>query len=153
MNRTVIIAVLAVTLMGGACTPKEKDASPLKVLENYIETSFNAKTLDDKHKMEELLTGDTKQRLVSWSDEQFIRAFVETKRKFETLKILENKKVSDKETAMTYELSFQEGEGDKRAKISQRKLCVVVQEENNWKIKEVRSIRESIEYLKELSLP
>ena len=149
-----MVLVLAVSAsLFVACTSKDKDATPIDVLKKYIETSFNAKGLDDKHKMEDLLTGDTKVRFVSWSDEQFVRAFVETHRKFESLKVLENKKVSDQETALTYELSFQEGEGDKKAKISQRKLCVIVLEESLWKIKEVRSIRESIEYLKELSLP
>ena len=145
--------LLAVAAVGTGCTEKNKDATPIKVLESYIETSFNVKGLEDKAKMSELLTGDTKRRLDSWSDEQFLRAFVETKRKYESLKILENKKVSDQETALTYELTFQEGEGDKKAKISQRKLCVVVQTDSAWRIKEVRSIRESIEYLKEFSLP
>lgn len=153
-NKTVLM--LTMLMMGAqflGCSNQEKDATPIKVLENYVETSFNAKGLETKKEMESLLTGDTKKRLESWSDEQFLRAFVETKRKYESLKILENKKVSDQETALTYELNFQEGEGDKKAKISQRKLCIIVLEESTWKIKEVRSIRESIEYLKELSLP
>ena len=104
--------------------------------------------------MEDLLTGDTKNRLVSWSDDQFMKAFMDAKKKFEGLKILETKKVNDHEVALTYELSYQEGAPEKAAQITQRKLGTVVQEDGGaWKIKEVRSIRESIEYLKELSLP
>ena len=136
-----------------ACTPNIGDGTPAKVLENYIHTSFNASSIEDKKKMEDLLTGDTKNRLVSWSDEQFLKAFVETKKKFQGLKILENKKVSEDEVALTYELSFQDGPADKTAQIAQRKLATVVKEDSQWRIKEVRSIRESIEYLKEFSLP
>ena len=136
-----------------ACTNRVMDGNPAKVLESYIQISFNATSVEDKHKMEELLTGDTKKRLVSWSDEQFHKAFIETKKKFQGLKILENKKVNDQETALTYELSYQEGAPDKLAQITQRKLCSIVQEEGSWKIKEVRSLRESIEYLKEFTLP
>lgn len=147
------IVGLAVLMQVGACTKKENEATPVKVLERYIDISFNAKGIEDKRRMEDLLTGDTKTRLVSWSDEQFLKAFVETKRKFGGIKILETKKTSETETALTYELSFQEGEGDKKVGISQRKLCVVVFEGGALKIREVRSIRESIEYLKELSLP
>jgi hypothetical protein len=136
-----------------SCTSKVEDLTPAKTLESYIQASFNVKDIQDKPKMENLLTGDTKQRLNVWSDEQFLKAFVETKKKFGTLKILENKKVNDQEVVLTYELSFREGEKDKLAQITQRKLCTMVLIEGGWKIKEVRSQRESIEYLSELSLP
>jgi hypothetical protein len=90
---------------------------------------------------------------MSWSDDQFTKAFLDSTKKFQSLKILESKKVSDDEVALTYELSYREGPKDKEAEITQRKMGTVVNEDGGWKIKEVRSIRESIEYLKELSLP
>lgn len=144
---------LVVLLAASSCTPDAVDSTPAKVLDNYIQTSFHAKSLEDKKHMEELLTGDTKTRLVSWSDEQFTKAFIETQKKFQSLKVLETKKVSDREVALTYELSYRDGPDDKTAEVTQRKMSTIVQEEGNWKIKEVRSIRESIEYLKEFSLP
>jgi hypothetical protein len=136
-----------------ACTSNTGDQTPVKTLENYVQTSFNVKGVEDKAKMVDMLIGDTKQRLQVWSDEQFLKAFVETKKKFGALKILENRKVNDQEVALTYELSFREGEKEKEAKITQRKLCMLVLVDGSWKIKEVRSQRESIEYLSELSLP
>jgi len=136
-----------------SCTEKADDQTPAKTLESYIQASFDVKGVEDKIKMLNLLTGDTKQRLSVWSDEQFLKAFVETKKKFGSLKILENKKVNDQEVALTYELSFREGEKEKLAQITQRKLCTLVFLDGGWKIKEVRSQRESIEYLQELSLP
>jgi hypothetical protein len=149
-----IVGLFAFCLMAmNACTSKVEDQTPAKTLESYIEASFNVKDVQDKVKMENLLTGDTKQRLSVWSDEQFLKAFVETKKKFGSLKILENKKVNDQEAILTYELSFREGEKDKLAQITQRKLCTMVKLDGGWKIKEVRSQRESIEYLSELSLP
>ena len=145
--------VMVALLLLAGCTSKMGDQTPAKALESYIEASFNVKDIQDKAKMENLLTGDTKQRLSVWSDEQFLKAFVETKKKFGTLKILENKKVNDQEVVLTYELSFREGEKEKLAQITQRKLCTMVLMDGGWKIKEVRSQRESIEYLSELSLP
>ena len=136
-----------------ACTPELKENTPTKILENYIKISFNATSLEDKKRMEDLLTGDTKKRLLAWSDEQFTKAFIESKKKFQGIKVLENKKVNDQEVALTYELSYQEGQPSTAAQVTQRKLCTVVIEDGSWRIKEVRSIRESIEYLKELSLP
>jgi len=145
--------ILALSCLLFACTPDVIDGSPAKVLESYISISFNATTIADKKRMEDLLTGDTKNRLVSWSDEQFQKAFMDAKKKFLGLKILETKKVNDHEVALTYELSYTEGPAEQTAQITQRKLGTVVNEDGGWKIKEVRSIRESIEYLKELSLP
>lgn len=151
--KTFLTVVLTLGLGFAGCTRQAADESPAKVLENYIKISFNATSIEDKTKMEELLTGDSKTRLASWSDEQFLRAFVEAKRKFSNLRILENKKITDQEYALTYELSYEEGVPEKKSQISQRKLCTVVEVDGLWKIKEVRSIRESIEFLKELSLP
>jgi putative component of toxin-antitoxin plasmid stabilization module len=135
------------------CTQTVVDSTPAKVLESYIQISFNAKSPEDKKRMEALLTGDTLVRLAAWSTEQFEKAFVETKKKFERLRVLDTKKVNDSEVVLTYELSYQEGPADQVAQVTQRKLCTVVLVDGGWKIKEVRSIRESIEYLKELSLP
>ena len=144
---------LVLILLMVGCTSKVGDQTPANTLESYIQASFNVKDIQDKVKMENLLTGDTKQRLSVWSDEQFLKAFVETKKKFGSLRILENKKLSDQEVMITYELSFREGEKDKLAQITQRKLCTMVYLDGGWKIREVRSQRESIEYLSELSLP
>jgi hypothetical protein len=147
-------ALLALSLLfAGGCSTRVIDNTPAKVLESYIQISFNARSAEDKKKLQELLTGDTLTRLAAWSDEQFEKAFVETKKKFEGLKVLDNKKLGDNEVVLTYELAYQEGPADRTAEITQRKLCTVVLVDGNWKIKEVRSIRESIEYLKELSLP
>ncbi len=146
----------AVLLCGAfaACTATAPgDSTPTRVLETYIKVSFGARELDDKKRMEELLTGDTRNRLTAWSDEQFTKAFIDSKKRFLGLKVIESKKVSEDEVALTYELSFQEGVPQKAANITQKKLCAVVREGEAWKIKEVRSIRESIEYLNEFSLP
>ncbi|NDG85402.1 MAG: hypothetical protein EBX52_10265 [Proteobacteria bacterium] len=145
--------LIAFLLLLPACTVTPSDDTPAKVLEGYIRVSFSASSIDDKKKMEDMLTGDTKSRLMAWSDEQFTKAFLGANKKFRELRILENNKVSDQEVAITYELSYEEGAQDKTTRTTQRKLCAIVKEDGSWKIKEVRSIRESIEYLKEFSLP
>jgi hypothetical protein len=140
-------------LAGTACTRDSEESTPVKTLEQYVRTSFQATGIQDKRVMESLLTGDTRSRLEAWNDEQFQRAFVDQKKTFKELKILENRKVSPQEVILVYELSYHQGPQDKGVKITQRKLGTLVREQADWKIKEVRSIRESIEYLEELSLP
>lgn len=151
MIKSGIISIVLLALT--ACTSDVEDSSPGKALESYVNISFNAKGIEDKAKMEELLTGDTKSRLGSWSAEQFLKSFVESRRKFKSLRILDSKKVSDSETVLTYELAFQEGPTEKLVAVTQKKICTLVKEGDAWRIKEVRSVRESIEYLNELSFP
>ena len=147
------LAVLAMLAALSGCTKTQGELSPAKVLENYIKISFSLSGVQDRKRMEELLTGDTLSRLMSWSDDQFAKAFLESPKRFQGLRILENRKVSEQEVALTYELSFEEGPKDNLAQITQKKLCSVIKVDGAWKIKEVRSIRESIEYLKEFTLP
>jgi hypothetical protein len=151
--KNILGAWCLIAFLGACTTTPAGESTPTKVLETYIKVSFGARGLEDKKRMEELLTGDTRNRLIAWSDDQFTKAFVDSRKRFMGLKILESKKVSEEEVALTYELSFQEGVPQKAANITQKKLCAVVREGDVWKIKEVRSIRESIEYLNEFSLP
>ncbi len=136
-----------------ACTPGSDEKTPVKVLENYVEASFHATGPSDKKKMESLLTGDTKLRLEAWSEEEFRKQFVEKRKTFKELKVLENRAVSPTEVILVYELAYLEGPKEKEVRITQRKLGTLVRVGDEWKIKEVRNIRESIEYLEELSLP
>jgi hypothetical protein len=136
-----------------SCTPHSEESTPVRTLEKYVKTSFQATGVQDKRLMESLLTGDTRSRLEAWNDEQFQKSFVDQKKTFKELKILENRKVSPQEVILVYELSYHQGPQDKGVAITQRKLGTLVLEQADWKIKEVRSIRESIEYLEELSLP
>jgi hypothetical protein len=147
------LSVIALLGLFSGCTKPALETSPAKVLENYIRISFSLSGVQDRTKMEELLTGDTLSRLRAWSDDQFLKAFLESPKRFQGLKILENRAVSEQEVALTYELSFEEGPKDNLARITQKKICSVVRVDGAWRIKEVRSLRESIEYLKEFTLP
>ena len=146
-------AVLLFTLGLPGCVKAPDESTPVRVLEQYVQTSFHASGVQDKKVMEGLLTGDTRARLEAWSEEQFKNTFIDNRKTFKELKILENRKVSPAEVILVYELSYQQGPKDKEVRITQRKLGTLIKETQDWKIKEVRNIRESIEYLEELSLP
>ena len=137
-------------LVPAACISPNLETTPGKVLETYVRISFEATGLQDKMKMEELLTGETRERLHGWSDEEFTKNFLQSGRKFRGLRILDTKRIQEREMALTYELSFDEGPTDRAARVTQKKLCTVVKEEQGWRIKEVRSLRESIEFEKGL---
>lgn len=137
-----------------ACsTRNETFDQPKQVLTEYIQRSFNVTQSTDKAKLLELLTGDAKNRLSMWSDEQFIESWVNSKRKFSKLKIHDQKNLSAQRVLITYELEFEDMSKGRHMKFTQLKSAILTQAENNWKINEVRSVKELIEYKDELSLP
>jgi hypothetical protein len=108
------------------------------------------------------------------TEEGFMTAFVDSKRKFVSMRIIENNKVNDNEYALTYEIAYKgsysvtfkpkdkngkEVEGAQQEKVerdalvTQRKMAMMIKVGSDWKISQVHSQRESIEYLSELSLP
>ena len=146
---------LAVSLVCGAgCTRKQQDASdPKQRLNAYISQSFDVRKVDDRDSLMAYLTGPAKVRLAAWSPEQFREAFIESKREFVKLVFSEIKPVSPTETNITYELTYIDKGKSSNAKVTHKKLCQLVQDQGGWFIKDVRSIKELVEYQNEMSLP
>lgn len=152
--RTLLAAVLALGFSGAGCTARAPGPQdPERALSDYISLSFASKSPEDRPRLAALLTGEARERLLTWSDDQFREAFVDSKRKFVKLGITQRKPVNENEVSLTYELIYlDEGRGHE-AKITNRKLARIVREEGRWKISEVRNVKELIEYKNEMSLP
>lgn len=139
-----------------ACTSKKMGGDdPKNRLKDYISKSFSIKTTMDRDELVNFLTGNAKQRLASWSDEQFRQAFIESKKKFLHLAFREIKNLSPTSMHITYELTYldqSKGNGA-GAKITNKKLCEMAFEKGLWVISEVHNIKELVEYTNELTLP
>jgi hypothetical protein len=140
-----------------SCTSSpEYGSDPKGRLTEYVSRSFSVKAIEDKKALLAFLTGGVKTRLEGWSDDQFREAFVDSKRKFEKLLIREVKPISKSEVQITYELTFHDlGKGKENqvheSKVTNKKLCQMVLENDTWYISDVRNIKELIEYQNELS--
>ena len=152
------MSILAALALVSCTSNKTSENDPKKRLQDYISESFNIKSLSGRKTLESFLTGEARSRLAAWSDEQFKKAFVESKRQFVKLVFREVKNVSAKEVNVVYELTYMDqshGESGAAsdAKVTAKKVCELVQEGDKWFIKEVRSIKELVEYKNEMSLP
>jgi hypothetical protein len=136
-----------------ACAPRSDTDSPKFSLEDYVQQSFAVKGIEDREKLLSKMAGDSRIRLAAWSDEQFLRAFVDGSRKFKRLRLLETKQLAEREVLITFELSFEEIRSGAPTRVTQKTLGTMVLEGAQWKVRELKSIRESIEYLKGLSFP
>jgi len=126
------------------------------VLQEYISESFHIKNVADRDRLLNLLTGLSKTRLAAWSTEQFMQAFVENKREFVKLVILEKKKLSSTEENITYELIYLDYGRSQRKQgiqVTNKKLCHVVNQQGKWLISEMHNIKELVEYRNEMTFP
>jgi hypothetical protein len=141
---------VALMLTLSACSPGKKQAQePKQVLNEYISMSFAVSAPQDRAKMLKLLTGETKSRMQSWSDEQFLQAFVESKRKFVKLVFREVRNVSDREVLITYDLVYD----THSARMTNQKLAQLLKQSDEWLIGDVKNLKEVVEYRDALSLP
>lgn len=149
-------AAVLLVMMAAACSRGGgSGADPKEVLADYIALTFSAQAPSDRTKLSQSLTGEAKSRLDAWSDAQFHLAFIEKKRKFIKLAYLEVKARGERETSITYELTYRDAQKASDVRVTQRKLARLTREgaQQPWKIAEVRNIRELIEFENEMSLP
>jgi hypothetical protein len=158
-KRSGLAAALAlIALVGSGCQNRGGGGAddPRGRLSEYVTESFAVKGPEGRAKLLTQLTGDAKTRLAAWSDEQFMEAFVDAKRIFRKLTILEIKEIeAGAKTNVTYELAYLTKSADgHETRFTQRKMSTMVREGGGpWLIAEVRSLKELVEYQNEMSLP
>lgn len=145
---------ICVAIGAAGCSSKSKaPEDPKNRLNEYISLTFTVKDVGDRQQMLQYLTGEAKNRLGAWSEDQFREAFIDSKRQFIKLAFREIKPVSPKEVNITYELTYLDQGKGHDAKVTNKKLCSLIQEQGKWYITEVRNIKELIEYRNEMALP
>ncbi|HLD99222.1 MAG TPA: hypothetical protein VJB59_03120 [Bdellovibrionota bacterium] len=150
----IILALVATFALMSACTRDSGNSNdPKRRLTDYISKSFAVNGIQDRDELMRYMTGEAKTRLAAWSDEQFKEAFIDSKRKFLKLVFTETKQPSPGEFHITYELTYLDQGKGHDAKVSNKKLCQMVLDKGSWVIKDVRSIKELVEYQNEMSLP
>jgi len=150
--RTVLL-VAGFSALAACQSSQEGMDDPKKQLTNYISKSFAIRSLDDRKDLLDFLAGETKERLRTWSDDQFRQAFIDSKREFIKLAIVDMKKQSPEEANITYELTYLDQERGKDAKVTARRLARMREEGGRWLIQEVRNVKELVEFRNEMALP
>lgn len=166
MNKIIYILICLTT---ASCTLSHENNAkndPKHLLQEYVSSTFSVKSTDDRTQLMSYLTGEAKKRLGAWSDEQFSSAFIESKRQFLKLAFVELRELSQNEVNITYEIAFvnqganhtgQTGangskELSSEAVVTDKKLCQLVRENGSWLIRDIRTIKELVEYKNEMSL-
>ncbi|MGE0614295.1 MAG: hypothetical protein AB7P04_01530 [Bacteriovoracia bacterium] len=147
------IGLSLVLACASACREAPTNNDPKNRLKEYIHKTFNVRSVDERKDLMSYLVGDAKTRLETWSDDQFELAFMSKKRQNPVLVFKETRKASDDEVNITYEINYSDRVNNSEAKVTNKKICYLVRQKDDWFIRECRNLKELIEYQNEMSLP
>lgn len=157
------LLLIVVVFIGGCLKSVYYAGDPKGVITEYVSKSFSIQKLEDKKILAEFLTGDVKNRFLDWSDEKFQSEFINSKRDLLKLSFKEERVISSIEVQVTYEVVYLDrgkpqstlkiAENSHISKITSKKLCQMVFNQEKWLIADVKNIKEFIEYQNQLSLP
>lgn len=154
--KTIVIGLVLGGVSSCTTNSERRSEGAQGALQEYVSVSFQAKSLADRDRLLSLLTGEAKTRFAAWSPDQFTQAFINTRREFIKLLILEEKRASENEANITYEVSYVDygrADGNQGAQVTNKKLCHLIKEQGKWLIVEMRNIKELVEYRNEMTFP
>jgi hypothetical protein len=153
LPQKILVVLAALACVASGCSKDTKNENdPKQRLTDYVHTSFSIHDTTERTKLESYLTGGAKNRLVAWSDDQFREAFVDSKRKDPKLAIREVKPVTANRTDITYELSYVDEAKGAGTRVTTKRMCEMTLEDGKWLIRDVKNIKELIEYKNEMSI-
>jgi|GEM_PF-6243760 len=149
-SRVVFMPFLIVcALLVTSCTESAKDSlTPKAITEQYISASFPGKGIaPERAKLLKFLSGDAKDQVALMSQNQLEKLTVQKSRELVKIKFKDERFLNPNKTFLTVELIFKESLDTKQVKINQQRLFTVENlNPDGWKVTQIRTIREFIEY-------
>ncbi len=150
-----IIMAMAITLF--SCTNKINSSSAKDVLSEYVSRSFGVQSINDRKKLIELTSGEVKKVLEDMKDETFQKYFIAQKKEFVSLKVNDERSLTENTYSITYELTYKQQSLTFDGQISHdlitnKKHSVFVKADGKWLISEVKNLKTDIEHQNAMSL-
>ena len=143
------LIVIFATLLVISCTRKTLDKSPQNTLSDYVTQTFAIQSSSDKQKLLEFTTGEVRKTLDNLDSNEFVRNFIEQKKQFISLKIKEERRLSENRRSITYEISYLNQISN--ARITIKKLALFEKQGEKWLVSEVKNVKTFIDHQNELS--
>ena len=143
------------------CTGKQPGVNtPQRALSEYVGITFAVKTASDKTKLMSYMSGEAREKLAALPDAEFERYFVESKKEFVSLKVRDERKLSEDRYALTYEITYNSRGPAIDPLIHQigmnrvinKKHVIFVKDSGRWLISEIQNLKTLIELKDETNL-
>ena len=133
-----------------ACERHPKIDSPEAVLNRYVSTAFQARSLSDKKDLMSFSVGPALEQLKSMNDEEFRKNFIDSGLSLVSLKTKDLRQESDGDVSLVYELDYKDHRDGKNTVNSMRKIAFLTHDKGEWKIKSTRGIKTFVERKEDL---
>jgi hypothetical protein len=132
------------------CGVDRTKMSPEEVVEAYLETALNMESIDGRQQLLELTTGSLASAISGASDDAIQKAYVDHKYNLRRYSMLERRDKTPRETEITYQLTYNELEGEKDPEkaplVVTDNTVSVIKEKGMWFIRDVLGKKTSIEF-------
>ena len=137
---------MAVALLP-ACTGINKGA-PRETLSEYVGISMNVKDTGDKAKLAALTTGTARTSIDALDDHSFKANFIDSHKEFLSLKIKDERSLTDTRFSITYELAYKNKSPNSDDLVTIKKHALLVRDTptSKWLISEVQNLKTNIEH-------
>ena len=145
-------SAIAIVFLFPACNRHSGGDTPEQALQEYINTGFSAKSLDDKKKLLDLSTGEAFDSLEKITDQDFVHQFVESKLRLVSLKTKDLRKEDNGNVSLIYEISFEDKANNVGSMLTNKKIAFLTLDpkSNTWKIKSTTNVKSLVERKEDL---
>jgi len=140
------VATLALVFLP-SCTGINKGA-PRETLSEYVGISMNVKDTGDKAKLAALTTGTARSSIDALDDGSFKANFIDSHKEFLSLKIKDERALTETRFSITYELAYKNKSPNSDDLVTIKKHALLVRDNpaSKWLISEVQNLKTNIEH-------
>ena len=153
-----IFKIFLISLFISSCTrscgEKRSSFPPEKVVESYLNTALNMKSVSEREILLQYTTGRLKDSIASATDESIAAAYIKRHYDIESYSVIERRDRTPREVEITYRLKFKDlGTGETRPTNTSEAPTVLtensvalIREKGSWYIRDVVGAKTSIDF-------
>jgi hypothetical protein len=137
-----------------SCGNARKSMTPEKVVEAYLNTALNMKSVSERDLLAQYTTGRLKDAISSSSEETITNAYIKRHYELESYAVIERRDRTPRETEITFRLKYADlGSGDTKStdvssapKVQTENTVALIREKGAWFIRDVIGAKTSIDF-------
>ncbi len=150
MNHVIFLITVALI---SACTVNYKNEKIASLrLQDFIKTSSNLQSANDKSKLLPYLSGEMKDDLEKMTNAQFKEKFVNDKIEIKSIEILDSELLDEENIQILYRLKYVKKEKNEFFIITTEKVSLMTYTDKNWKIKMIYELSTKMDFPEALTI-
>ena len=150
----VLVSVAMLTGCVRSCGNQRDAMPPEKVVEAYLDTALNMKSISQRDDLLQYTTGRLRDAIISASDEVVMNAYVKRRYELESYAVIERRDRTPRETEITFRLKYKDlgisdqpvSDTSKAPQVQTENSVALIKEKGAWFIRDVVGAKTSIDF-------